>query len=432
MRVQGRGQRISVTGFHDEQGRLLCDGVSVAHVAEQAGTPVYVYSAPVIRARYREFDRSLSAHPHLLHYALKANSTLELVKLMRALGAAVDANSGGEIDVALRAGYSPRDIVFTGVGKTADELARAVALGVKTINAESAGELARIDAIGRAHARSVNVAVRINPDVDAMSHPHMSTGTLAAQFGVPFGEAATVCREATTRDGLKLVGIHMHIGSQIVTLEPIRRAARVLATLAQELRDSGIALEHIDVGGGLGISYDGSPVPLASDYAATLMGELGHTGLMLLLEPGRWIVGPAGALVVRVVDVKTQRGGRSFIVLDAGMSEFLRPALYGARHRIRPVTPREGPQAAFDVVGPLCETSDSFGTEHRLPPLEVGDLVAVLDAGAYGATMASNYNRRPRPAEVLVDGGDWRVIRRRETIEAMLADELSALDGRQE
>ena len=410
-------------GFYSEHSTILCDGLSLASIAEAEGTPLYVYSAALIRERYREIDEALGSYPHALHYALKANSTLGIVRLLRDLGSAVDANSGGEIEVALRAGLSPREIVFTGVGKTRAEIERAVALGVKAINVESPGELDRIDAIAQAQGARARVALRVNPDIDAESHPHISTGLIAHKFGMPVDQVRALCRTATSRRGLALVGIHVHVGSQIVTLEPLRRAAEMLVRLASELRDRGMAIEHVDLGGGLGISYDGSPVPSPAEYASALVSVVRPSGLNILLEPGRTVVGPAGALVARVVDVKEQAGGKRFVVIDAGMSELMRPALYGAYHRIHVLEPKRGADAVCDVVGPLCETGDVLGTDRKLPLASAGDLIAVLDVGAYGSAMASNYNRHSLPAEVLVDHEAWRVIRRRQTIDDMLGCE---------
>ncbi|MBI2186316.1 MAG: diaminopimelate decarboxylase [Acidobacteria bacterium] len=407
--------------FTHIDGELTCDGVSVAAIVTRVGTPVYIYSAHAIRDAYRSIDEAFAACPHAIHYALKANSTLAIVRLLRAIGSRVDANSGGEIEVALRAGCEPRDIVFTGVGKTREELERAVALGVGVINAESAGELDRMAAIAAAQGRDVRAALRVNPDIDAGSHPNISTGLRINKFGVPLQDARAIYRERRSRPGLRLVGVHVHIGSQITTIDPLRKAARALAGLASELRADGVALEHVDVGGGLGIPYEGRPMIGASEYADAVIPELRPLGLPVLLEPGRAIVGRAGALVTRVVDRKRSPEGRQFAVLDAGMAELIRPALYGSYHRIVPVRPRQGPEGPWDIVGPICESSDVFARERVLPPLDVDDLVAVLDAGAYGAVMASNYNRHLLPAEVLVDAGHWSVIRRRQTLDEMLA-----------
>jgi len=292
---------------------------------------------------------------------------------------------------------------------------------VKAINVESAGELARLEAIGSRLGRVVRVAIRLNPDIDAKSHPHISTGLKINKFGVPLDTARELFTAVDGRRALELVAIHVHVGSQITTLEPIRRVAALVARLADEAARAGVALEYLDLGGGLGISYDGRDVPSARDYAAALVAEVRPTGLPIVVEPGRAIAGPAGALVARVIDLKPRTADSHFAVIDAGMTELLRPALYGAFHRIDPVQPRETPEQEYEIVGPVCESSDVVGRERRLSRLEVGDLVAIRDTGAYGSAMASNYNRRPLPAEVLVDEGRWKVIRRRQTVDEMVA-----------
>jgi len=410
-----------VTAFTYQHDQLACDGVALAEVAASIGTPAYVYSAGAIRERYRALDAAFASVPHAIHYALKANSTLAIVRLLRELGAEFDANSVGEIDVAMRAGVPPERIVFTGVGKTRAELERAVTLGLKTINVESMGELERIDDLARRHATRARVAIRVNPDVDAETHPNISTGLERNKFGIPIEQARSACRQASTMPGLALVGLHAHIGSQITSVEPIARAVAALAALAREVIADGARLEHLDVGGGLGISYNGSPVPGEADYARAVISAAGNLGLPLVLEPGRALVAPAGALVSRVVDVKVRPAGRRIVVVDAGMTELLRPALYGAFHRVVAVSRDARPEVTCDIVGPVCETSDAFGTDRQLPDPRVDDLVAILDAGAYGAVMASNYNRRPMAPEVLVDGAAWRVIRRRQTIDDLVA-----------
>ena len=411
-------------GFQRLDGTLACDGVPLPALAAAHRTPLYVYSAATIASRYRAVDEAFASHPHAMHYALKANSTLAIARLLRGLGSAADANSGGEIDVALRAGFIPPQIVFTGVGKTPAELEQAVDLGVKTINAESDGELERIDAIARARQTRTRVALRVNPNIDARSHPHISTGLKTNKFGIPIDDVREIARKAAGRPGLELVGLHSHVGSQITDLSPLRRAAEALVTLSRELRDDGVKIEHLDLGGGLGISYDGSAAPTAEDYAGALLPAVKDSGLSIILEPGRSIVGPAGALLTSVVDVKEQAGGKLFVILDAGMTELIRPMLYNAFHRIEPVVARGGPEMICDMVGPLCETSDTLGRDRRLARPVVGDLFAVLDAGAYGAVMASNYNRRTMPAEVMVDKGRPDLIRRRQTIEDLVALEI--------
>jgi diaminopimelate decarboxylase len=410
-----------MSGFFREGNALVCDGVPLEPIARSHGTPLYVYSAESIRRAYRALDDAFAGHPHHIHYALKANSSLAIARLLGGLGSSVDANSIWEIELAMRAGFEPSDIVFTGVGKSPDEIDRAVQLGLKAINAESAGELERIDRAAQARGTRVRVALRVNPDIDSGTHPHISTGLHINKFGVPLEQARAIYRKMITQPGLQAVGIHVHLGSQIVTLDPLQKAALTVVKLAAELRDVGLQIEYVDLGGGLGISYDGSRVPSAAEYAAAILPIVRPSGLAIALEPGRFLVGAAGALLASVIDLKASPGGRHFAVLDAGMTELIRPALYGAFHRIEAVTPREARELSYDVVGPVCESSDAFGQERRFAALEVGDLLAVLDAGAYGSAMASNYNRRPLPPEVLVDKGQARLIRRRQTIDDQLA-----------
>ena len=402
---------------------LTCDGVLLSEIAAEIGTPVYVYSAAAIRNRVNSFRAAFGSYPHAVHYALKANSNLAVVRVIRAAGGLVDANSGGEIELALRAGFAPQDIVFTGVGKTPVEIDRAVSLGIKAINAESEGELDRIAAIARQHGKIACVALRVNPDIAIESHPHISTGLNSHKFGVPISDARRIIREASVKAGLSVVGIHVHVGSQMLGLGPMRQAAEAVVALAGDLRDDGVVVEHLDLGGGLGIPYDGELVPTASVYAAALTEVVEPSGLELAIEPGRAIVGPAGALLASVVDVKPKLGAGWFVVLDAGMSELMRPALYGAYHRVVPVEESIAERVDCDVVGPICETSDVFGSGRTLPKPVVGSVMAVLDVGAYGSAMSSNYNRHALPAEVMVDDGEWRVVRRRQTIDDQLACE---------
>jgi diaminopimelate decarboxylase len=410
-----------MAGFFRDQTALVCDGVSLDALAREHGTPLYVYSAESIRRAYRALDEAFTPHPHRIHYSLKANSSLGLVRLLRDVGSAVDANSMGEIDLALREGFLPSDIVFTGVGKTPEEIDRAVELGLKAINAESAGELERIDRAAQARGVRARVALRVNPDINSGTHPHISTGLHVNKFGVPLDQARAIYRGMVAQPGLQAVGIHVHLGSQIVTLDPLQKAAAMVVKLAGELRDVGVQIEYLDLGGGLGISYDGSPVPDARQYAEAVLPIVRSSGLSIVLEPGRLLVGPAGALLARIVDIKDSPGGRQFAVIDGSMTELIRPALYGAFHRIEAVSPRDTRELTYDVVGPVCESSDAFGQDRRLQSLEVGDLLAVLDAGAYGSAMGSTYNRRPLAPEVLVDGGRARLIRRRQTLDEMLA-----------
>lgn len=408
----------------DETTASRLDGVALDAIARAVGTPAYVYSAARIRESYGALDAAFGAVPHAIHYALKANSSLGLVRLLRGLGSRADANSLGEVEVAMRCGIPAGEIVFTGVGKSAEELDRAVALGLLAINVESPGELERLDRAARARGTVARVALRVNPDIDARSHPHISTGLRSNKFGVPIGLARALYRDIAGHAGLRAVGVHIHIGSQITDLDPLRRAAEAVAALAGELRGDGIPLEHLDLGGGLGIAYDGSATIPPAEYVRALVEAAGGEGLLLAIEPGRAIVGPAGLLLTRVVDVKHLPGEKRFVVLDAGMTDLMRPALYGAYHRIEPFTPRDGTPSPCDIVGPICESTDTFARDRMLPPVEVGDLVVIRDTGAYGSGMASTYLRRPLAPEVLIDGGTWSVIRRRQTLDELLQLEV--------
>ena len=393
----------------------------LSDVAATAGTPCYAYDAGAIRAAYRTLDEAFDGYPHAIHYALKANSALAVVRLLQSLGSHADANSPGEVDVAFRCGFRPDQIVFTGVGKSAAEIDRAVSLGLLAINVESPGELDRIDQRAIAQGVQARVALRVNPDIDARSHPHISTGLKSNKFGVPIDEAPALFREMSARRGLLPVGAHVHIGSQITTLEPLSKAAEAVVALARDLRSEGVELQHLDMGGGLGISYDGGPVVDPAAYVRALVAATRGSGLKVAIEPGRVLVGPAGTLLTTVVDVKQFPGAKRFIVLDAGMTELMRPALYNAFHRIEPLIRRDGPEAPVDIVGPICESTDAYARDRMFPPVEVGDVVVVRDVGAYGAVMGHTYLRRPLPPEVLINGDQWRIIRRRQTLDELLA-----------
>ena len=393
----------------------------LAAIAAAEGTPVYVYSAALLRERYRAIEEAFGGYPHAIHYALKANSTLAIARLLRELGSAADANSIWEIEVARRAGFPASDIVFTGVGKSPAELECAVSLGVKAVNIESAGELARAEAIAARLGKIARVAVRVNPDIDAKSHPHISTGLKINKFGLPLDQATALFNTLRTRPALKLVAVHLHVGSQITSLEPLRHSAAAASELSAALLAEGFPLEYVDVGGGLGIAYDERRPPAIAEYISAVVAEVSRTKLPIVVEPGRAVAGPAGVLVARVTDLKPRGSDGEFAIIDAGMTELIRPALYNAYHRIEPVAAREADERLYEIAGPVCESSDVVGRDRRLPRLEVGDLVAVRDVGAYGAVMASNYNRRPLPPEALVDAGSWRVIRRRQTIDDQLS-----------
>jgi diaminopimelate decarboxylase len=393
----------------------------LSDIAASAGTPCYAYDAGAIRQAYAVLDEAFDGYAHAIHYALKANSALAVVRLLQSLGSHADANSLGEADVAMRCGFRPDQIVFTGVGKSAAEIDRAVSLGLLAINVESPGELERIDQRAIAQGARARVALRVNPDIDAKSHPHISTGLKSNKFGVPIDEAPALFREMAARRGLLPVGAHVHIGSQITTLDPLSNAAEAVVALARGLRSEGIELQHLDMGGGLGISYDGGPVVDPAAYVRALVAATRGSGLKVAIEPGRVLVGPAGVLLTTVVDVKQFPGAKRFIVLDAGMTELMRPALYNAYHRIEPLIRRDGAEALVDLVGPICESTDAYARDRMFPPVEVGDVVVVRDVGAYGAVMGHTYLRRPLPPEVLIDGAEWRVIRRRQTLDELLS-----------
>jgi len=393
-------------------------------IARQVDTPAYVYDGEAIDHAYRRLEAAFGDAPHAIHYAMKANSALAIVRRLQVLGSGFDANSLGEVDVALRCGAVPRQIVLTGVGKRSDDLDRAVTLDLQAINVESPGELDRLARLAADRGTVARVALRVNPDIDAQSHPHISTGLRSNKFGVPIDEARALFRAIQARPSLAPIGIHIHIGSQITALDPLERAAEAATALARALRDDGIAIEHLDFGGGLGIAYDGGAPPSPEAYVQRLTRAAGDIGITLAIEPGRVIVGAAGVLLTRVVDIKQFPGARRFVVLDAGMTELMRPALYSAFHRIEPVRPRDGAPEAGDIVGPICESTDAFARDRLLPPVEVGDLIAIRDAGAYGAVMGSTYLRRPLAPEVLIEDGSWRVIRRRQTLDDLLSLEV--------
>ncbi len=412
---------MSATTSSQPSTSLSIDGVDPSVIAAETGTPCYVYSASAMRSAYRRVDEAFGDQAHAIHYALKANSTLAVARLLRSLGSRADANSIGEVEVALRAGFTPSEIVFTGVGKSPLELERGVQLGLLTINVESPGELDRLDRLARERGTVARVALRVNPDIDALSHPHISTGLKSNKFGVPIDAAPELFREIARREGLRANGVHVHIGSQITSLDALLRAAQAAVSLAAALRADGLPIQHVDFGGGLGISYDGNTVPDPTDYIRRLADLIRPTGLEAIVEPGRTIVGPAGYLLAHVVDVKHFEGGRRFVVLDAGMTELMRPALYGAFHTIEAVHPRPGAPEVVDIVGPICESTDTFARDRALSHVDPGDLVAIRDVGAYGAAMASNYLRRPLSPEVLADQGSWTVIRRRQTLDDLLS-----------
>jgi diaminopimelate decarboxylase len=404
-------------------GGLAVDGVDLEAVAREHGTPLYVYRRSAIVDAHRAYERAFAGVPHRLCYAVKANGNGAILRVLASLGTGADIVSGGELLAAVRAGFAPARIVFAGVGKTDAEIALGLAHGIGEWNAESEDEIVRLSAAAVAAGRTARVSLRVNPDIDARSHPYISTGLREAKFGVDIARAAPILRRARERPGIEVVGLQCHIGSQITEIEPLASAARALAALSRQLLDEGFRLETIDIGGGLGVSYDGRGAPDPSALASAVVPAVEKLPLTLVLEPGRSLVAAAGLLLTRVLYLK-EGGTRRFVVVDAGMNDLLRPALYGAHHRIEPVRPRGRPVELVDVVGPVCETSDFLARQRELERPEPGDLLAVRDAGAYGFSMSSQYNMRPRAAEVMIEEGRVRLIRRRETFEDLVATEV--------
>jgi diaminopimelate decarboxylase len=405
--------------FTRQRGELFCGVVPLSLIAREVGTPVYVYSRAAIEESFRRFDRAFAPVPHLVCYAVKANSSLAILRCLSDLGAGADVVSGGELQAARDSGFPADRIVFSGVGKTDEEIRAGIAAGVLAFNAESEREIVRIDALAEELHRRARVALRVNPDIDARSHPYISTGLAHNKFGVAIGDASAILRRSRTLRNVRIVGVQAHIGSQILEAQPLVGTARELARLSLELAAEGFALETLDLGGGLGVDASESGGLSPEDYAAAVLPHLSGLSLRILVEPGRSIVARAGLLVTRVIGVKVN-GGRKFVVTDAGMNDLIRPALYGAVHTIQPLAPPRQAIMTADVVGPICETSDVFAEDARLPELVEGDLAAIGEAGAYGFAMSSNYNFRPRPAEVMVEADSYRVIRRRETYEDLV------------
>jgi diaminopimelate decarboxylase len=412
-----------VIGFERAGGELRGDGVSLEEAARELGTPLYVYSRAGIERAYGTYEAAFAPVPHRICYAVKANGNGAILRLLAGLGAGADVVSGGELLAAVRAGFPPARIVFAGVGKTAAEIALGLEHGIGEWNAESEDEIARIGAAAAARGTVARVSLRVNPDIDARSHPYISTGLREAKFGVDIGLAPAILRRARERPGVDIVGLQCHIGSQITDLEPLAAAARALAGLSRQLLDEGFGLRTIDVGGGLGVSYDGKDAPDASGLASAVLPAVEKLPLTLVLEPGRSLVAGSGVLLTRVLYVKGGHG-KTFVVVDAGMNDLLRPALYDAFHRVEPVRPRGRGAELVDVVGPVCETSDFLARRRELERPEPGDLLAVRDAGAYGFAMSSTYNMRPRAAEALVEDGRVRLIRRRETFDDLVRTEV--------
>ena len=416
--------------FELQAGELACEGVSLAAIAKAVGTPVYVYSSATLERHFSVLREALAGAGRgepLIAFAVKANSNVAVLATLARLGAGADVVSEGEIRRALAAGVPPQRIVFSGVGKSAHEIAYALDVGVAELNVESEPELELIDQIARAKGLRAAVAIRVNPDVEAGGHAKISTGKADNKFGVSFAEAERLYVRASNMAGVRAMGLACHIGSQITDLAPMEAAFRKVRGLLIRLRMQGLNVERLDLGGGLGVPYFNQPEPPGPEaYAAMVKRLADGLDVELAFEPGRMIAANAGVLVARVLHIHERAEGRRFLVLDAAMNDLVRPAMYDAYHDIRPVIPRAGEPLAYDVVGPVCETGDTFTRERMLPPMQAGDLVAFMSAGAYGATMASEYNSRLLVPEVLVKGGEYAVVRPRPTYEDMLAREQPA------
>ena len=410
-----------MTHFDYRNGELHAEAVPLARVAERYGTPCYVYSRAVLTETYRAFDAAFDGRDHLVCYAVKANSSLAVLNVLARLGSGFDIVSGGELARVLAAGGNPRKIVFSGVGKTAEEMRKALMAGILCFNVESESELMRLEAVAAQCGRTAALALRVNPDVDPRTHPYIATGLRQNKFGIPYEDALALYRRAREMRHLAMTGVGFHIGSQLTDLAPFVAALDRVLELADRLRLDGVTLAHIDIGGGLGIRYRDESPPTPGEYARALGDRLGSRTLKILLEPGRALVGQAGLLLTRVEYLKHGRE-RNFAVVDAAMNDLLRPALYDAWHEVRPVRAGNG-GAHYEIVGPVCETGDFLAHERALD-LREGDLLAVMAAGAYGMSMSSNYNTRPRAAEVMVDGAELHLIREREAVSELMAREM--------
>ena len=403
-------------------GQLHCEGVPLAEIAAAIGTPSYVYSATRLCEAHDALRAAFRETRHAICYSIKACANLAVVRTLVARGAGVDVTSGGELFRALRAGADPARIVFSGVGKTDAEMGRALEAGIRLFNVESRAELRRLDAVAAARGRRADLCFRVNPDVDPKTHPYISTGLRSSKFGIPIAEAVEAYAEAKALEHVRVVGVDCHIGSQLVDVQPFADALARVRALVSELRDAGHAIEVIDVGGGLGVTYSEESPPSPEAYAAAVQGAVGDLGCEIVLEPGRWITANAGVFLTRVLYEKRNEDKR-FVVVDGAMNDLIRPALYQAYQHVEPVGPSRGGERRVDVVGPVCESGDFLARDRSLPELEPGDLLAVRSAGAYGFVMASNYNGRPRGAEVLVRGDRFAVVRERETLDDLIRGE---------
>jgi diaminopimelate decarboxylase len=408
--------------FEYKDHQLHCEGISIQEIAEKVGTPFYLYSYHTLVRHFTVFDDAFRGIPHLVCYSAKANSNLAFLRLFVSLGAGVDVVSGGELYRALKGGANPQKIVFSGVGKREDEIEYALNVGILMFNVESSQELRVISEVACRIGKEAAIAIRVNPDIDAKTHPYISTGLKQNKFGIDILRAPIAYRLATQLPNLKVVGIDCHLGSQIIEAEPFMEGLRKLKRLVEDLRKEGMEIQYLDLGGGLGITYEDEEPPHPVEYASTILEEIKGFGCTLILEPGRVIVGNAGILVSRVLYTKENEEKR-FVIVDAGMNDLVRPSYYGSYHHILPVKEEKREEIVADVVGPICESSDFLAKGRKLPNLRSGELIAVMSAGAYGFSMSTNYNSRPRVAEVLVRDDQMYVVRQREDYEDLIRGE---------
>ena len=408
--------------FHYKNGELYCEGVPVRTVAQRIGTPFYLYSSNTLANHFRAFDSAFAGMPHLICFALKSNSNGSVLRLLGREGAGADIVSGGELFRALRAGIDPNKIVYAGVGKRRDEIEYALKIGVLMFNVESGEELLALDQAAKEMHTVARIALRVNPNIDPRTHAYISTGLKENKFGIPIERALEFYQIAKGLKNVEVVGVHQHIGSQITEVQPFVDALEKLVGFVNELKSAGIDIQYINIGGGLGITYKNETPPLPKDVAQAVRPMLENSGCTIVMEPGRAIVGNAGILVTSALYHK-KSGEKRFLIVDAGMNDLIRPSLYEAYHDIRPVVQSDAAEAVFDVVGPICESGDFLAKDRKMPELKQGALLAVMSAGAYGFSMSSNYNSRPRAAEVIVKGNEYYIVRERETYDDLVRGE---------
>jgi len=405
--------------FHYKNNKFYAEGVPLTKIAKAVGTPCYIYSQATLTHHFKVFDNAFSDIPHLTCYSVKANSNIALLKLFASLGGGVDVVSGGELFRALKAEVPPQKIVFSGVGKTEDEIKMALEVGILMFNVESKAELETIHKIASSLGKIAPIALRVNPDIDPKTHPYISTGLRKNKFGIDIKTAEELYLKANHMPHIRVIGIDCHIGSQLTLLSPFLDALERIKLLYQKLEAQGLKLQYLDLGGGLGIPYGEEIPPHPTEYAQAIKAAAQDLNCTLIFEPGRVIVGNAGILLTKVLYSK-QGKGKTFIIVDAAMNDLIRPSLYHAYHEIKPVEEKKRPVIVADVVGPICETGDFFAQERKMPLAQSGELLAIMSAGAYGFVMSSNYNSRPRVAEVLVNGDRYQVIRKRECYEDLI------------